>query len=78
MANDVNINKNFSFQLSNYNTEHQIRKSGKGGGACILIYESLDCKVIESLSIEICNRKIRNTIFNALYRPRNGDTKISN
>ena len=85
-ANDININKN-SFQLRNYNTEHQIRKSGKGGGICIFIYDSLDykvrkdlsinCDAIESLSIEICKRKTRNTIFNVVCRPPNGDTKIS-
>ena len=84
---DININKNSSFQLPNYNTEHQIRKSGKGGGVCIFIYESLDyklrkdlsinCDAIESLPIEICNRKIKNTIFNVAYRPPNGYTKIS-
>ena len=28
-ANDININKNSSFQLPNYNSEHQIIKSGK-------------------------------------------------
>ena len=38
-ANDININKNSSFQLPNYNTEHrQIRKSGKGGGRSIYLY----------------------------------------
>ena len=85
--NDININKNSSFQLPNYNTEHQIRKSGRGGGVCIFIHESLDykvrkdlsinCDAIESLSIEICKGKTRPTIFNAVYRPPNGDTKIS-
>ena len=85
--NDININKNSSFQLPNYNTEHQIRKSGQGGGVCIFIHDSLDykvrkdlsinCDAIESLSIEICKRKTRNTIFNVVCRPPNGDTKIS-
>ena len=32
---------------------------------------------MQCLSIEICNGKTRNTIFNAIYRPLNGDTKIS-
>ena len=50
-ANDININKNSSFQLPNYNTEHQIRKSGKGEGVCIFVHESLDCKVRKNLSI---------------------------
>ena len=66
---------------------NQVKKSGKGGGVCTFIHESLDykvrkglfihCDAIESLSIEICNRKTRNTIFNVVYRPPNGDTKIS-
>ena len=38
-------NKNPSFQLPNYNIEHQIRKSGKGGSVCIFIHESLNYKV---------------------------------
>ena len=85
--NDININKNSSFQLPNYNTEHQIRKSGQGGGLCIFIHDSLDykvrkdlsinCDAIESLSIEICKRKTKNRIFNVVCRPPNGDTKIS-
>ena len=51
-ANDININKNSSFQLPNYNTEHQIRKSGKGGGGvCIFIHDSLDYKARKDLSI---------------------------
>ena len=46
-ANDINLNKNSSFHLPNYNTEHQIKKSGKGGGVCIFIHMylySLDYK----------------------------------
>ena len=83
----MNINKNSSFQLPNYNTERQIRKSGKGGRVCIFIHESLDykvrkdlsknCAAIKSLSNKICNRKTRSKIFNGVYRSPNGDTKIS-
>ena len=86
-ANDININKNSSFQLPNCNTEHQIRKSGKGEEVCIFIYESLDysvrkdlsinCNAIESLSVEICYRNSRTTIFNVVYRSPNGDKKSS-
>ena len=86
-ANDININKISSFQLPNCNTEHQIRKSGKGEEVCIFIHESLDysvrkdlsinCNAIESLSVEICYRNSRTTIFNVVYRPPNGDKKIS-
>ena len=86
-VNDININKNPFFESPNYNTEHQIRKPGRGGGVCIFIHESLgykvrkdlsiNCDAIESLSIEICKGETRNTKFNAVYRPPNGDTKIS-
>ena len=51
----------------------------------MFIHESLDYKVRKdlsvkydrSLSIEICNRTTRNTIFNVVYRPPNEDAKIS-
>ena len=86
-ANDVNTSKNVSSQLPNYNIEHQIRKSGKGGGACIFVHESHNYKVrkdlsinyhpIKSLSVEICNRETKNTMFNVVSRPPNGDTKIN-
>ena len=49
-----------------------MRKSGREGGVCIFIHKSLDykvrkdlsinCDAIESLSIDICNGKTRNTI----------------
>ena len=68
MDNDLNINENSSFQLPNYNTEYQIRKSGRGGGMFIFIHDSLhykvrkglsiNCDAIESLSIEICKGKL--------------------
>ena len=64
----MKINKNSSFQLPNYNIEHQIRKSGKRGGVCIFIHELLDfkvkidlsinCDAIESLSIENVTEKL--------------------
>ena len=65
---------------------NQVRNSSKGGGLCIFIHESLCCKLrkdlsinseaIESLSIEISNKKASNLIFNAIYRPPTGDIKI--
>ena len=75
-ANDININKSSSFQLPNYNPDHQIRKPRKGGAVCIFIHDSLDyklrkdlfinCDPIESLTIEICKRKTRNKMFNVV------------
>ena len=40
-ASEKNINKNSAFQLRNYNANHQVRNSLKGGGSCIFINESL-------------------------------------
>ena len=85
-ASEENINKSSPFQLKNYNVIHQVRNSLKGGGLCIFIHESLCYKLrkdlsinseaIESLSIEISNKKASNLIFNAIYRPPTGDIKI--
>ena len=65
---------------------HQVRNSRKRGGLCIFIHDSLcyklrkdlsiNSKAIESLSIEISNKKVNNLIFNAIYRPPTGDIKI--
>ena len=85
-ANDININQNALFQLEGYITIHQIRKSSKGRGIVRFIRNSLlyklrsdlgiNCQDIESLSIELLNSQTRNTIFNAIYRPPNGDLKV--
>ena len=50
-ADNINRKKNSSFQLPNYNNEHQIRKSARGRGVCIFIHDSLDYKVRKDLSI---------------------------
>ena len=65
---------------------HQVRNSPKRGGLCIFIHESLGYKLrkdlsinseaIESLSIEISNKKAGNLILNSIYRPPTGDIKI--
>ena len=83
-ASEENIDKNSTFQLKNYDVIHQVRNSRKGGGLCIFIHESLCYKLrkkrsinseaIESLSIEISNKKASNLIFNAIYRPPTGET----
>ena len=77
-ASEENINKNSTFQLKNYNVIHQVRNSRKGGALYIFIHESLCYKLrkdlsvnseaIESLSIEIFNKKASNLIFSAIYR----------
>ena len=65
---------------------HQVRNSRKGGVLCIFIRESLCYKLrkdlsinseaIESLFIEISNKKASYLIFNAIYRPPTGDIKV--
>ena len=85
-ASEENISKSSNFQLKNYNVIHLIRNSRKGGGLCIFIHESLSYKLrkdlsnnsaaIESLSMEISNKKASNLIFNAICRPPTGDIKI--
>ena len=71
------------FQFSDYNVERQIRTSWKEGDVCIFVDKPLDHKVrkdlsrncgkIESLSIEIWNKKTRNIIFDIAYRPPSKD-----
>ena len=85
-ANDSNINQNSLFQLEGYNPVHQIRKSRKGEGIVIFVYDSLlyklrnelsiNCEDIESLSVEILNSQTRNIIFNVVYRPPDGDLNV--
>ena len=65
---------------------HQVRHSPREGGSCIFIHGSLcyklrkdpniNSEVIESLSIEISNKKCSNLIFNAICRPPTGDIKV--
>ena len=57
-ANDININKNSCFQLPNHNTEHQIRKSGRGRGLCIFIHESLNYKDKKRSFHKLCYHRI--------------------
>ena len=70
-------------QLPGYNALHQIRKNRRGGGISIFVHELLPFKkredlgvnseAVESLSIEILNKKCKNIILNRIYRPPNGD-----
>ena len=75
------------FKLKNYTSLHQARFGGRtGGGTCAFIHNSLtfnkrsDLCVnnndIESLSIEIINAKIKNTIVNVTYRQPAGNIKV--
>ena len=85
-ASEENINKSSTFQLKNYNVIHQGRILRKGGWLCIFNHESLCYKLrkdlsinseaIESLSIEISNKRASNLIFNSIYRPSTEDIKV--
>ncbi|XP_065642240.1 uncharacterized protein LOC136073891 [Hydra vulgaris] len=73
---------NSNLHLTDYNSVHQPRKNGIGGGVCIFIHNSLTYKKVdnlsvnnsncESLTIEIINQKEKNLFITVLYRPPNG------
>ena len=63
------------FNLENYVSINQVRKHGRGGDICVFIHNSLTFKLrsdlgansndIESLAIEIINKKIKNVVISA-------------
>ena len=73
------------FNLENYTSISQVRKNGRGGGLCVFIHNSLTFKLrsdfetnnnnIESLVIEIINKKSKNVVINARYRQPAGHFK---
>ena len=80
----IDLHSNSKYRIPGYNLIHQARKSGKGGGVCIFVHESLhfktrsdlaiNCEDCESLSIEIvnnCSRK--NVLITTMYRPPAGN-----
>ena len=85
-TNNSNINQNSLLQLEGYIPVHQIRKSHKGGRIALFIHDSLLYKLhtdlsinyedIESLSIEILNSQTRNTVFNHVYKPSDGNLHV--
>ena len=80
---EEDISKNSLFQLEGYNLIHQNRKDRKGGGLAIFVDKiftfklrddlSINSNSIESLTIEIFNKKTKNIILSAIYRPPDGD-----
>ena len=64
--------------LENYTSINQVRKHGRGGGICVFIHNSLTFKLrsdlgtnskgIESLGIEIINKKKSKNAISAQYR----------
>ncbi|XP_065658632.1 uncharacterized protein LOC136083154 [Hydra vulgaris] len=78
--------KNCNYELNNYVSIHQPRKTHVGGGVSIFIHKSInfilrndvnvndtDC---ESLCIEITNKATKNIIINSIYRKPGGNFKI--
>ena len=73
------------FSLENYTTKDQVRRHDRPGGICVFIHNSLTFKLrpdlwtksndIESLAIEIINKKSKNVVINAQYRKPAGDFK---
>ena len=82
-ADDNKLENDCLIQLPGYIVLHQIRKNRRGGGISIFVHESLSFKrrqdlginseAVESLSIEVLNKKCKNIILNTIYRPLNGD-----
>ena len=70
------------YKLPHYNSVHQLRGHGKGGGVSIYMNDSFNYKVrtdlsvnnndIESPSIETLFEKKSNILINDLYRPPSG------
>ena len=66
---------------------YQIWNGWKGGGLCIFVHESLCYNIckdlcsnnydIETLAIEIANKRYKNIIQNVIHRQPNGDLKVS-
>ena len=78
---DGNKLKNDSLiQLPIYNVLHQIRNNRRGGGKSIFVHNSLSFKrrkdldiTLESLRIEILNKRLKNKSLNTIYIPPNGN-----
>ena len=77
----------YSFrEIPNYSALHKTRKDKKGGDICLYIHKKLKFNVrddidifnesVETLPIEILNRKSRNIVIKAAYRPPKGNNKL--
>ena len=76
---------NFTNDLPNYTSSNQKGSDHKGGRVSVYIHNSLNlktrpdlsvnCRDIESLTLEIISEKTRNIIGSVLYRPPNGHSE---
>ena len=83
--NDSNVD-NSNYELPNYVSVHQITKYYKGGGVSVYIHKNFEFKIrnglsitskdIESIGVELLCEKRRNTVFNVIYRPSNGEIEL--
>ena len=79
---DTKVSK---FEIDGYKSIHQPRINGLGGGICVFVHKSLNvkqrkdlnvnCTDCESLSVEIINDKIKNSIVTTMYRPPESNLK---
>ena len=79
---DNSMNHNL-FKLPQYKSIHQVRRTGKGGGIAAFLHEYLTFNVrhdlsvnnadIESLCVEIINKKSKNILINTRYRQPAGN-----
>ena len=82
--NDSNID-NSNYELPNYVSVHQIKNHYKEGGVSGYIHKNFEFKIrndfsinskdIETIGVELLHEKRRNTLFNVVYRPPNGETE---
>ena len=80
--NDSNVD-NSNCELPNYVSVHQIRNHYKGGEVSVFIHKNFGFKIrndltinskdIGSIGVERLYEKRRNTLFNVVYRPPNGE-----
>ena len=82
---DDSFGKNSFHQLKNYNVINHVRNGPIGGGLCIFVHESICYNIckdlctsnygIETLAIEIENKRSKHIVLNVIYRQPNGDLK---
>ena len=81
LLNDSNVD-NSNYEWPDYVSVHQIRNHYKGKGFSVYIHKNFEFKIrndlsinskdIESIDVELLYEKMRNTLFNVVYRPPNG------
>ena len=83
---DKATNKNSFLERKNYSALHKTSKNQKEDGICIYIHKSLKFNVrddinvfnesVETLTIEILNKKLRNIVLVAAFHPFKGNIRL--